>query len=185
MTLEAFGQWIRRSLQRSRSVEIDGLGVFSKDDSGDISFQHSFQHSRKPRIFISYAKEDGMAAERLFNDLTARGFAAWLDNHKLLPGQNWEQRIEDAIASADFFIACFSSRSVNKRGGFQSEIRHALHFASNIPLDEVFFIPVRLDACQVPLRIQRETQYVDLFPDWNTGFARILGIVETPKPLAA
>jgi hypothetical protein len=62
------------------------------------------------------------------------------------------------------------------------EIRHALHFADSLPLDEVYFIPVRLDSCQVPLRIQRETQYVDLFPDWGTGFERILEIVDAQKP---
>lgn len=184
MTLDDLSRKIQRSLRRSRSVEIDGLGVFEKDDTGNISFQHSFQHSRKARIFISYAREDGLFAERLFSALTSRGFAAWLDNHKLLPGQNWQQRIEDAIASADFFIACFSSQSVNKRGGFQVEIRHALHFADCLPLDEVYFIPVRLDECQVPLRIQRETHYVDLFPDWDEGFARILDIIEAPKPVA-
>ena len=185
MTVEALSKQIQRSLRHSRSVEIEGLGVFEKDESGNISFQHSFQHSRKARIFISYAKEDAGSAERLFSQLTSHGFAAWLDNHKLLPGQNWQQRIEDAIASADFFIACFSSLSVRKRGGFQVEIRHALHFADSLPLDEVYFIPVRLDACRVPLRIQRETQYVDLFPDWEAGFQRIIEIIEKPKPAAA
>jgi len=35
------------------------------------------------------------------------------------------RRIEDAIANSDFFIACFSTRSVKKRGGFQAEIRFA------------------------------------------------------------
>lgn len=184
MTIEDLSRRIQRSLRRSKSVEIEGLGVFEKDDSGNITFHHSFQHSRKSRIFISYAKEDSLSAERLFTALTSCGFATWLDNHKLLPGQNWQQRIEDAIASADFFIACFSSQSVNKRGGFQVEIRHALHFADSLPLDEVYFIPVRLDDCQVPLRITRETQYVDLFPDWQVGFERILELIEASKPAA-
>ena len=181
MNLEDLGRVIQRSLQRSRAVEIDGLGVFARNHSGDISFQHS----DSARIFIAYATEDGAAAERLFNELTARGFAAWLDRRKLLPGQDWPQRIEDAIASSDFFIACFSTRSVRKRGGFQAEIRHALHFASMVPLDEVFLIPVRLDDCRVPARIQRETQYVDLFPDWPAGFERIVRIIEGQNLLAA
>lgn len=181
MTVEALSRKIQRSLRQSRLVEIEGLGVFERDDGGNISFHHSFQHSRKARIFISYAREDGVAAERLFSELTARGFAAWLDNHRLLPGQNWQQRIEDAIASADFFIACFSSRSVHKRGGFQVEVRHALHFADSLPLDDVFFIPIRLDDCRIPVRIQRETQYVDLFPDWSAGFERIVEIIDAPK----
>lgn len=181
MTFEALGNRIRRSLERSRSVEIAGLGVFTKDDAGEIAFEDSFKHSRKARIFISYVREDGAAAERLFNELTARGFAAWLDRHALLPGEDWPHRIEDAIASADFFIACFSTRSVKKRGGFQTEVRQALNFARSVPLDEVYFIPVRLDDCAIPMRIQRETQYVDLFPDWSAGFERILKIIETSR----
>lgn len=181
MTLKEFGKLVHRSLRKSRSIEIRGLGTFQQDEAGDISFRHS----TKARIFIAYAKEDAAAAERLFRNLSALGFAAWLDSHNLLPGEDWPHRIEDAIASSDFFIACFSSRSVKKRGGFQTEIRCALHFADAVPLDEVYFIPVRLDNCIVPPRIQRETQYVDLFPDWDEGFHRILEIIEARQPVAA
>jgi hypothetical protein len=174
MTIEALSRLIRDSLDHSRAVEIDGLGVFARKRGGDISFQHS----NRPRIFIAYATEDRPAAERMFQELTANGFAAWLDCRKLLPGQNWPRRIEDAIASSDFFVACFSTRSVRKRGGFQAEVRYALDCASRVPLDDVFLIPVRLDECRVPARIQRETQYVDLFPDWKAGFQRILRIID-------
>jgi hypothetical protein len=54
-----------------------------------------------------------------------------------------------------------------------------------VPLDEVFLIPVRLDNCPVPARIQRETQYVDLFPDWQTGFGNVLRIIERQIQKAA
>jgi hypothetical protein len=36
---------------------------------------------------------------------------------------------------------------------------------------------VRLDDCRIPVRIQRETQYVDLFPDWDSGLERIANII--------
>jgi len=38
-------------------------------------------------------------------------------------------------------------------GGFQAEIRYALDCARRIPLDEIFVVPVRLDACRVPRSI--------------------------------
>jgi hypothetical protein len=38
-------------------------------------------------------------------------------------------------------------------------------------------VPVRLDACRVPRSIQREWQYVDLFPDWASGVARLLSAI--------
>ena len=164
-------------LQRCGFVEIDGLGTFARSHTGSVSFQDS----ARPRVFIAYAVEDAPAALRLYHALGARGYSAWLDRRKLLPGQNWPRRIEDAIAGSDFFIACFSRHSVKKRGGFQAEIRYALDCATRMPLDDVFLIPARLDDCRVPARIQRETQYVDLFPDWHSGFDRIAGIIEKQR----
>lgn len=181
MNAEELARLIRRSLGQSRAVDVEGLGVFARNKAGEISFR---SHG-STRIFIAYAAEDGASADRLYAALEERGFSPWLDRRKLLPGQNWPRRIEDAITSSDYFIACFSGKSVRKRGGFQAEVRFALDCAVRIPLDDVFLIPVRLDECRVPVRIQRETQYVDLFPDWNSGFARILQIIERQSLLAA
>jgi hypothetical protein len=179
MSVRELARFIREGLRRSKTIEVCGLGVFARDSAGDISFSKS----TRPRIFIAYAKEDAVPANRLYEDLARHGHAPWLDRLKLLPGQNWPRRIEEAIASSDFFIPCFSRRSVMKRGGFQSEIRYALDCASRVPLDDVFLIPVRLDECAVPRRIQKETQYVDLFPDWQAGLKRILRIIERQRKL--
>jgi hypothetical protein len=181
MDNEQLADLIRRSLKRSRRVEIDGLGVFEIGNTGRVSLRQA----NRPRVFIAYATEDIATAERLFHALRARGLAPWLDRRKLLPGQNWPRRIEDAIANSDFFIACFSSNSVKKRGGFQAEVRYALDCAKRLPIDDVFLIPVRLDDCRVPLRIQRETQYVDLYPDFEAGMARIVSTIEARRREAA
>jgi hypothetical protein len=160
-------------LREGARVEIDGIGTFTRGADGRLSFQAHNQ----PRVFIAYVEEDLAAARRLFTALRARGFSPWLDKSKLLPGQNWPRAIEGAIETTDFFIACFSSRSVSKRGTFQGELRFALECARRAPLDEVFFIPVRLDACEVPARIRRAIQYVDLFPDWEAGLAKLERVV--------
>jgi hypothetical protein len=177
MSAEELAILICASLQRSHAVEVDGLGVFSRDGSGRITLDHG----NRPRIFVAYVLEDVEIAEKLFVAFEALDYAPWLDRQKLLPGQNWPQRIQEAIENADFFIPCFSRNSIRKRGGFQAEIRHALECGSRRPLDDVFMIPVRLDDCQVPARIQRETQYVDLFPDWDAGLERIMAIIEAQR----
>lgn len=174
MNPDQFARLIRETLNHSSEIEIDGLGVFSRGSEGYISFRKS----RGPRIFIAYAVEDVRCALDLYSGLEKRGYAPWIDRRKLLPGQNWIRRIEDAISNSDFFIACFSKNSAGKRGGFQAEIRYALDCARRVPLDDVFMIPVRLDECRVPRAIARETQYVDLFPDFDAGFNRILAIIE-------
>lgn len=180
MTPEELARFIRTSLNREPVIEIDGLGHFARNSQGRIRLLKS----NRPRAFVAYASEDGLAADRLCDALEQQGWSAWLDRRKLLPGQNWPRRIEDAIASSDCFIACFSTRSVNKRGGFQAEVRYALDCARRVPLDDTFIVPVRLDDCRVPNRIQGEIQYVDLFPDWNAGMQKVFGILESQRKAA-
>ena len=181
MNAEDLAGLICGGLRKSPSVEVDGLGVFTRDETGRITFSKG----NRPRIFIAYAVEDSLTVDRLFAELEACGYAPWMDRRKLLPGQNWPRRIQDAIESSDFFIACYSHNSVRKRGGFQAEIRLALECATSIPLDDVFLIPVRLDDCRVPARIRRETQYIDLFPDWKGGLEQIVRIIERQRLLGA
>ena len=102
------------------------------------------------------------------------GFRPWLDKKRLMPGQNWPRAIETAIQTSDFFVVCFSRQATSKRGSFHSELRYALECASRVPLDEIYFIPVRIEECVVPPRITWQTHYVDLFPIWETGFEKVL-----------
>jgi hypothetical protein len=96
-----------------------------------------------------------------------------MDVRKLLPGQNWPRAIENAIETSDFFVACFSRNSVDKKGCFQAEVRYGLDCARRMPLDEIYMAPVRFDECRIPRSIQRELQYIDLFPDWHRGIRRL------------
>ena len=167
--IEHLAHLVVLSLAQGRAVDIDGLGAFFPDARRGFRFE-----PRAPQVFLAYGSEDRDAAGRLCDALEAAGFAAWMDRRKLLPGQNWPRAIEAAIEASDYFVACFSRRSVNRWGGFQAEIRYALDCARRVPLDEIFVIPVRLDDCRVPRSIQRELQSIDLFPDWDRGVRRIL-----------
>jgi len=161
---------LRRCLEHGSPVEIDGLGVFRPAARG----RFQFIPQTRPRVFIAYVQEDAPAAERLYREFLAQGYDPWLDRKKLLPGQNWPRAIEQVIEVSDFFVACFSRRAAGKRGWFQSELRYALDCARRVPLGEIYLIPVRLERCRVPVRLSREIQYVDMFPDWGKGFRRIL-----------
>jgi hypothetical protein len=123
-------------------------------------------------------QEDLKFARKLYSALAGEGFDPWLDKKKLLPGQNWPRAIETAISTSDFFVACFSPRSVYKRGSFHSELRYALECASRVPLDEIFLIPARLEYCITPARIARQIEYVDLFPNWDEGIGRIVAVMQ-------
>jgi hypothetical protein len=164
---------LREVLEHGGSIDIDGLGTLSA--GGKHGFR--FVAQNKPRVFIAYVEEDLALAKRLCRSLEEGGFRPWLDKRRLMPGQNWPRAIESAIQTSDFFVACFSRRAISKRGSFHSELRYALFCASKVPLDEIFLIPLRLDECRVPPRISKQTQYVDLFPDWKAGTQRLLAVM--------
>jgi TIR domain-containing protein len=160
---------LRQTLDRGERVDIEGLGTFRRTQSG-----YDFTTQAEPQVFVAYVAEDLEPARRLCDSLRAGGYSPWLDKEQLLPGQNWPRAIERAIEASDVFVACFSSRSLLKRGQFQTELRYALDCARQLPLDEVFLIPVRLERCRIPEGILNHVQYADLFPDWERGIRRLL-----------
>lgn len=164
---------LRRSLERGRTVEVDGLGTFRPTANGE----YEFVPQAEPQVFIAYVEEDLALARRLRDGLAAAWCAPWMDKDKLVAGQNWPRAIHRAIEISDVFVACFSVRSGAKRGPFQSELRWALHCAQRMPLEEAFVIPVRFEACAVPRQIQARLQYVDLFPDWDAGMKKVIRAV--------
>jgi hypothetical protein len=168
---------LREALENGRAVEIDGLGTFLPGREQGFRFIAQ----TKPRVFIAYVEEDLASVERLYGIFEQRGLRPWLDKKKLMPGQNWPRAIETAIETSDFFVACFSGRSTTKRGSFHSELRYALTCAAQIPLDEIFLVPVRLEDCLVPNRISKQLQYIDLFPDWEAGVNRVLAVMDNQQ----
>ncbi len=163
-------QLIDRNLREGATIDIDGLGQFQLDPAGNVVFQAS----NGIQVFLAYAEEDRPVVRKLYAALQQAGFEPWMDQEKLLPGQNWPRAIERAIELSRFFLGCFSQRSTVKRGHFQSELRYALDLAAHIPQEQIFLVPVRLNECELPRKIASKVQYVDLFPDWDQGIATLV-----------
>lgn len=87
----------------------------------------------------------------------------WLDEEKLLPGQDWDFEIEKAVEASDAVIVCVSKQSVTKEGYVQKELRKVLDIALEQPEDTIFIIPLRLEESDLPRRL-RSWHYVDYFP---------------------
>jgi hypothetical protein len=126
------------------------------------------------KVFISYAQEDIEAAQRLYHHLKDSGLEPWLDRFELLPGQRWKPAIKDAIQNSRYFIALFSSNSVEARGYVQKQLKEALDILDEFPSEDIFIIPARLDDCKVSEEKVNELYMVDLFRDWGSGIEKIL-----------
>jgi len=132
--------------------------------------------TKRPHVFLCHASEDKPAVRKLYERLVKDGIDAWLDEEKLLPGQNWQLEISKAVKKSDAVIVFLSSRSVKKAGFVQKEIKLALDIAQEKPEGTIFFIPARLDESTVPDSL-REYQWVDLFDD--KGYEKIKRALQT------
>lgn len=128
------------------------------------------------QVFLSYAKHDRSAVRRLYTRLASQYINVWFDEEELLPGQNWEFEITQALRASDAVIACVSQNSVGRTGFVQREITIALDELEKRPEGEIFLLPARLGGCELPSRI-RHLEAVDLYK--KGGFARLVRALET------
>jgi hypothetical protein len=125
------------------------------------------------RPFISYAKEDGELAERLYEDLRRFGADPWLDRHALRGGESWKQAIREALRNSTHVLTLISARSVSKTGFVQNELRQALEILDSVPPGKIFIVPVRLDDSTPRHEKLKDLHWIDLFPEYETGLKRI------------
>ena len=157
---------------------VAGLELLRDPGKRVVITRDGFIEMEKPdaaaQLFISYAREDFGAAERLAEDLARAGLRPWIDQHDLLGGQKWRTAIVNAIRKCDLFLPLISSRSVNKKGFVQHEIRYALDIAEEIPEHDVYILPVRLEACEPQHPSLRDIHWIDVFPDWRSGTRKLV-----------
>jgi hypothetical protein len=127
--------------------------------------------TRPLRVFLCHASQDKPAVWKLHRYLKQHGAKPWLDQADLLPGENWEVEIPKALYNSDVILVCLSKNSVDKEGYVQKEITFALDKAQEKPEGTIFIIPVKLEDCDVPRRLNRY-QWVDLFR--ADGYRRLL-----------
>ena len=119
---------------------------------------------RKLRVFLCHASQDKPAVRDLYAKLSAEPWIdPWLDEERLLPGQDWNFEIEKAVETSDAVIVCVSSVSVAKEGYVQKELRQVLDIALQKLDGAIFVIPVRLDDCGLPRQL-KDRQFLDYFP---------------------
>ncbi len=119
--------------------------------------------SRPLRVFLCHASQDKPAVRELYQKLRAEAWIQpWLDEEELYPGDDWDLEIEKAVENSDVVLVCLSNGSINKKGYVQKELRFALDIALEIPEEEIFIIPLRLEECTPP-RSLRDWHYADYF----------------------
>jgi hypothetical protein len=85
---------------------------------------------RRPKVFISYVKEDAALAAAVFDTLEEAGLDPWVDAKGLRGGDDWDEKIKDELEHVDYVLVLVTPELVGKTVGFvNTEIKLALKCA--------------------------------------------------------
>lgn len=141
------------------------------------------KQEKPPNVFICYAREDLSAVIDLYNDLKNEGIEAWIDKFTIPGGKRWKKAIKKAIDESRYFLAVISTHSETKRGYLHKERAYAFELLGEFPEDAIYIIPIRLDECMPAHDILSELQWIDMFPDWESGVKGILKSMNEPSSI--
>lgn len=76
------------------------------------------------KVFISYACEDKEIARKLSRSLEEAGFEVWLDENNILPGDNWAEKVSQALKESQAMVVLVSPAAMDSKW-----VRHEIEFA--------------------------------------------------------
>lgn len=97
-------------------------------------------------VFISYAREDLAAVQRLKAGLDAAGIPAWFDMDRLESGDDFARKIRGNIARCGYFIPVISANTQRRvEGWFRREWNWAVDRTEAMVAGAKFILPVCVD----------------------------------------
>ena len=122
-------------------------------------------------VFLCHSSKDKPAVRELYKKLKENQIEPWLDEESLLPGQESDYEISNAVRTCHVVVVCLSKLSMTKAGYVHREIRKVLDVADEQPEGTIYVIPLKLEECDVPTRLRR-WHWVNFFEP--TGFERLM-----------
>jgi TIR domain-containing protein/SIR2-like protein len=114
--------------------------------AGTIRFLPPAREMPDNAVFISYAREDLPAVQRLKAGLEAAGVTTWFDMERLESGDDYDRKIQRNIARCSYFIPVVSAATERRHEAyFRREWSYALDRARNMADAALFVLPVTVD----------------------------------------
>jgi TIR domain/SIR2-like domain len=97
-------------------------------------------------IFISYAREDLPAVQRLKAGMDAAGLTTWFDLERLESGDDYDRKIRANIGRCSFFVPVISANTQRRHEAFfRREWSYAVDRVRNMAGGALFILPVCID----------------------------------------
>jgi hypothetical protein len=123
-----------------------GAGAKAPGPEAPARFLPPAREMPENAVFISYAREDLPAVQRLKAALDAAGVTTWFDMERLESGDDYDRKIRGNIARCSFFLPIISSTTQRRHEGyFRREWSYAVDRTRGMADGAVFILPVCID----------------------------------------
>jgi hypothetical protein len=119
------------------------------------------QPGPRPHVFISYAREDSVLANRVCQVLETSNFEPWLDKESLVGGDLWDQRIRDELEDADYVLVLYTPALSRKRDSYVNK-EIALARDRALAVRGNFLIPLRTAEIATEDRVDDLSKYEEM-----------------------
>ena len=174
------GYPVQNALVKRSGIVTDGLRRVNtastlRGEPNDVLVSLATKARHALKVFLCHSSGDKPAVRELHESLGRTGYDPWLDEDKLLPGQDWDPQIRKAVRQSHVVIVCLSTQAASKAGFVQKEIRLALDVADEQPEGRIYIIPARLEPCQLPDRLSK-WHWVNLFD--KDGYEKLMASLD-------
>jgi hypothetical protein len=136
---ELYSRWARRQPQSQPPAAASGA-------SAPMRFLPPAREMPENAIFLSYAREDLPAVQRLKAAFDAAGLTTWFDLDRLEGGDDYDRKIRANIGRCSYFVPIISATTQRRlEAYFRREWSYAVDRARNIAEGAVFILPVCID----------------------------------------
>jgi hypothetical protein len=152
---------------------LNDFNVYNLLENGNLLRRELRQFMIPAVVFLSYSRGDKLVVDKLYPRLLDHGLNVWIDEHELLPDENWGIKIRQTIRSCEFAIVCFSEQSIKKPGFFQEEIKIIQELNSGLE-HSIYCIPLTLhqfDRSLIPEGF-RDKHIIDLAENNDNDFEK-------------
>ncbi len=134
----------------------------------------------RPRVFISYAREDAALASKVFDALQKAYFEPWLDQESLQGGDDWNKRIEADLDASDFVLVLYTPEFCRKTDSYVNK-EVALACERALRVRGSFLIPVRTVDLTEEDRVDALRKFDEMElreTDFDEDFSKIVSVLK-------
>ena len=119
----------------------------------------------KPKVFISYSRQDIQIADKIVSALDSLGLSVWIDRREIKLGDSFVEKINQGLGSANYVLVLFSNAAIKSQWVTRE-------WMSSLASQSTIIIPILLENGAIP-PLLKDIPYINFVTDPQKGLKEL------------